>query len=66
MNWLKSLFKTPTAQELARRELDEAERELLVAHTRKEMCAVEAQLCEANIDVLYRRVQRLKAYVNKP
>lgn len=53
---LRDLFRVPTPAELAQRELEEAERELLKAQSGREYA-------DAMVTYQQRRVTRLRAYV---
>jgi hypothetical protein len=57
LDQLKQLFKTPTADELAQREYDEARRELLVSQSA-------AEYHESMIDYHIKRLLRLKEIIN--
>ena len=55
---LHSLFRVPSADELAVKELDEAKRELLRMQTAQDYSK---RMCEYNAD----RIKRLSAYISK-
>lgn len=55
--WVKSLTATPSAEALALRELEEAKRRLLEAHSGREYAA---SLCKYHED----RIKRLTAYLH--
>jgi hypothetical protein len=57
LDQLKQLFKTPTADELAQREYDEARRELLISQSA-------AEYHESMIDYHIKRLLRLKEIIN--
>jgi len=57
LNQLKQMFKTPTADELANREYDEARRELLVSQSA-------AEYHQSMIDYHIKRLLRLKEIIN--
>jgi len=57
LDQLKQLFKTPTADELAQREYDEARRELLVSQSA-------AEYYESMIEYHVKRLLRLKEIIN--
>lgn len=54
---IKKMFKTPTADELAQREYDEARRELLVSQTA-------AEYHQSMIEYHIKRLLRLKEIIN--
>ena len=56
MKFLKSLFKLPTVQEQAERELQEAQRELLAAES---ACEYARRIAEYQKD----RIRRLTAFI---
>ena len=57
LDQLKQMFKTPTADELANREYDEARRELLVSQSA-------AEYHQSMIDYHIKRLLRLKEILN--
>lgn len=57
LDQLKQLFKTPTADELANREYDEARRELLVSQSA-------AEYHQSMIDYHIKRLLRLKEIID--
>lgn len=57
LNQLKQMFKTPTADELANREYDEARRELLVSQSA-------AEYHQSMIDYHIKRLLRLKEIID--
>ena len=57
LDQLKQMFKTPTADELANREYDEARRELLVSQSA-------AEYHQSMIDYHIKRLLRLKEIIN--
>jgi len=57
LDQLKQLFKTPTADELAQREYDEARRELLISQSA-------AEYHESMIEYHIKRLLRLKEIIN--
>jgi len=57
LNQLKQLFKTPTADELAQREYDEARRELLVSQSA-------AEYHQSMIEYHIKRLLRLQEILN--
>lgn len=57
LDQLKQLFKTPTADELAKREYDEARRELLMSQSA-------AEYHESMIEYHVKRLLRLKEIIN--
>ncbi len=57
LDQLKRMFKTPTADELAKREYDEARRELLMSQSA-------AEYYQSMIDYHIKRLLRLKEIIN--
>ena len=57
LDQLKQLFKTPTADELAQREYDEARRELFISQSA-------AEYHESMIEYHIKRLLRLKEIIN--
>ena len=57
LDQLKQLFKTPTADELAKREYDEARRELLISQSA-------AEYHQSMIEYHIKRLLRLKEIIN--
>ena len=57
LDQLKQLFKTPTADELAKREYDEARRELLMSQSA-------AEYHQSMIEYHIKRLLRLKEIIN--
>ena len=57
LNLVKELFKTPTADELAKREYDEARRQLLMSQSA-------AEYHQSMIEYHIKRLLRLKEIIN--
>jgi hypothetical protein len=53
---LLEIFKTPSAPQLAQRELEEAERLLLEAHSQREYC-------ESMVNYYQKKITRLQNYL---
>jgi len=57
VNWLRSVYTTPSAELIARKELEDAKRKLLEAQTGKEYAESMCKYHEA-------RIKRLTAYLH--
>lgn len=58
MNFLRNLFRTPSPEMLAARELDQARRSLLEAHSA-------AEYADAMIAYHHSRIERLTAFLSQ-
>ena len=58
IDWLKSVYTTPSAEQLALRELEDAKRRLLEAQSSREYADSMCKYCEA-------KIKRLTNYLHK-